>query len=78
MERPAEPPPPAPRLPLPTTFGGVAALAQGSGVRLLGWQVATAVAIALVVTFSLDATWGDALDAAAARLPDRAAKPLPV
>lgn len=68
----SQPSPSTRSLPIPTTFGGVAALAI-SPVRWLGaWQTAVAIASAIVVSWSLGITWGRALTYAAEGLPDRA------
>jgi hypothetical protein len=56
-------------LPIPTTFGGVAALASGPGRWLSCWQILMALASAAVVAWAVDATLGRDLSRAAERLP---------
>lgn len=60
-------------LPVPTTFGGVAALAEGRPGWLGSWQAAVALVAGLVVAWALSATWGRAIRHAAMALPDQAA-----
>ena len=59
-------------LPVPTTFGGVAALALGPGRWLAAWQAAVALTAGIVVAWSLDASWVRAILHAADTLPDTA------
>jgi hypothetical protein len=59
-------------LPVPTTFGGVAAIAMGPGGWLAAWQLAMALTTAIVVAAALAHTWGRALQHAALALPDEA------
>ncbi|MBX3744577.1 MAG: hypothetical protein KF833_04655 [Verrucomicrobiae bacterium] len=58
-------------LPLPTTFGGVAALASGPPTRLRIWQTLIAAISAGILVWAFQATWGRALEHAAASLPAR-------
>lgn len=60
-------------LPVPTTFGGVVALAMGPTRWLWCWQTLVAAAAAVVVAWALDATWGRDLRRAASELPEAAA-----
>lgn len=59
-------------LPVPTTFGGVAALACGPWRPLIAWQITVALTSALILAWALDATWGRAIVHAAGNLPDSA------
>ena len=59
-------------LPVPTTFAGVAGLAGRPAWCLFSGQLITALAAAVVAAWSLDVTWGRALEHAAESLPDRA------
>lgn len=58
------------RLPLPTTFGGVAAVAERRGWWLIGWQWGFALASAVAIVLSFDGAWGQPIARAIASLPD--------
>lgn len=60
-------------LPLPTTLGGVAALARGSAGRLFTWQLAFALLASGTVVWAAQVTWGRALEHAIQSLPEEAA-----
>lgn len=57
-------------LPVPVSWAGVAAVAQRQPAWLLGWQVLVALVSAVVVAWSLNATWGRSFRRAADALPD--------
>lgn len=59
--------------PVPTTFGGVAALGFGRFWWLGAWQAAIAMLTAVVLVIALEATWVRSLERAVAALPERAA-----
>ncbi len=65
--------PPRRAILVPTTFGGVAALARGPVRWLAGWQVAVAVGAAAVFVWAAASTWGRAFEHAIESLPDEAA-----
>lgn len=58
-------------LAIPTTFGGVAAVAHSPAWRLLAWQAAVALLAAVVIQAGLASTWGRSLTLASAALPER-------
>lgn len=59
-------------MPLPSSFGGVAALARRPARWLVVWQLSTATLITAVILWSVEMTWWRALRRAADQLPDRA------
>lgn len=59
-------------LALPTTWGGIAALAQGPLRRLAAWQLIIAVSASALIVWSLDLTWGTILQRAIQALPEAA------
>jgi|GEM_PF-1174575 len=59
------------RIPLPTSFGGVAAVSEGPGSWLLVWQFLFALATAIVADWAFDVAWGRGLDRAISALPDQ-------
>ncbi len=60
------------RLPLPTSFGGVAAVAEGPGWWLFAWQLAFALATAIVFLWAFDVAWARGIERAIGSLPDEA------
>ncbi|MGE3310809.1 MAG: hypothetical protein AB7O66_12635 [Limisphaerales bacterium] len=58
------------RVPLPTSFGGVAAVSERHGFWLLGWQILFAVATTLVAVWTFEVAWGRAIQRAISALPD--------
>lgn len=73
---PASVPPPEedratpPGFAIPTTFRGIADLARTGGWRFALWHAVSALAVALLLTWSIHLTWGTALSWAAAELPE--------
>lgn len=71
-ETPVPTPPERGPLALPTTWGGIAALAQGRLRRLVAWQFVIALTASALVVWSLDLTWGTILHRAIQALPETA------
>lgn len=63
--------PPSRRLPLPTSFGGVAAVSEGPGAWLFAWQILFAVATAIVSIWAFEMAWGRGIQRAISALPDQ-------
>lgn len=59
------------RLPLPTSFGGVAAVSEGPGTWLLVWQFLFALATAVVATWAFDVAWCRGFQRAISALPSQ-------
>lgn len=59
-------------LAVPTTFGGIAAVAAGPPWRLLAWQVFIALTAGALIVWALDITWGTILQRAVLALPEAA------
>lgn len=59
-------------LPIPTSFGGVAAVAEAHAGVLLVWQTVLALGTALLSLWAFEMAWGRALRHAVTSLPDQA------
>ena len=60
------------RVPIPTSFGGVASVAERSGVWLATWQCIFASLTGLVAVWAFHVAWARGLERAISNLPDEA------
>lgn len=58
-------------VPIPTSFGGVAATSERPGPYLLGWQILFALGTAILAVWALELAWGRAFRHAVSALPEQ-------